>query len=126
MARVMIVPLVLAAFAASAGAEIRVEGPASNVHVDARGATVADVLTVLAGRFNLRVRGTVGERRISADFDGSLRYVISRVLDGYNYVIRTRTDGLEVIVLDTASPYAVPAPVYAPPTYPAARLRRDE
>jgi len=87
---------------------------------------VADVLAALAERFGLRVRGTVGDRRISADFDGSLRRVIARVLDGYNYVIRTRGDGLEVMVLDAASPNAVPPPVYAPPTYPAAKLRRNE
>ncbi len=126
MARVMIVPLVLAAYAASARAEIRVEGPASDVHIDARDATVGDVLAALAERFGLRVRGSVGDRRISADFDGSLRQVITRVLDGYNYVIRTRGDGMEVMVLSTSSPHAMPAPIYSPPTYPAAKLRRDE
>jgi hypothetical protein len=123
---VIVVPLLIAAHVASACAEIRVEGVASNLHLDARDATVADVLAVLAERFGLRVRGTVGGRRISADFDGSLRRVIAHVLDGYNYVIRTRGDGLEVMVLDPASPNAVPAPIYAPPTYPAAKLRRDE
>jgi hypothetical protein len=41
-------PLLFAAHAASARAEIRVEGSASNVHVAARDATVADVLVALA------------------------------------------------------------------------------
>ncbi len=124
--RAMIVPLILAPYAASVRAEIRVEGRASDVHVDARDATVADVLAALSERFGLRVRGSVGDRRMSADFDGSLRHVITRVLDGYNYVVRTRSDGFEVTVFDAASPNAVPPPVYAPPTYPAAKLRRDE
>jgi hypothetical protein len=126
MARVMIVPLVLAAYAAPARAEIRVEGSASDLHIDARDAPVADVLGALAKRFGLRIRGTVGDRHISADFDGSLHRVIARVLDGYDYVIRTRGEGMEVTVLGTASSHAVPSPIYAPPTYPAAKLRRDE
>ena len=119
-------PLLIAAHAASARAEVRVEGAASNLHLDARDATVADVLAVLAERFGLRVRGAVGGRRISGDFDGPLRRVIARVLDGNNYVIRTRGDGLEVMVLDAASPNAVPPPMHAPPTYPTAKRRRDE
>ena len=119
--------LVIAAHAAAAHAEIRIEGSASSVRVEARDATVADVLAALAGRFALRVRGTAGDRRIiSADFDGPLRRVIARVLDGYDYVIRARGDGLEVMVLGTASSNAVASPVYRVPTYPAAHLRRDE
>ena len=90
---VIVAPLLIAAHVASACAEIRVEGSASSVHVDARDATVADVIAALAERFSLRVRGAVGDRRISADFDGSLRQVIARVLDGYNYVMQTRGDG---------------------------------
>ncbi len=118
--------LVIAAHAGSARAEIRVQGSASGVHVEARNATIADVLAALAERFPLRVRGAAGDRRISAEFDGPLRRVIARMLEGYNYVIRTRGDGLEVMVLGVASPNAVPAPIYRAPTYPTAKLRRDE
>lgn len=124
MTYAIVLPLLAAA--APARAEIRVEGSASNVHVDARDAPVADVLATLGQRFGLRIRGAVGDGRISAHLDGSLRRVIARLLDGYNYVIRTDDDGLEVMVLNPASRYAVPPPIYAPPTYPAAKLRRDE
>jgi len=120
------VPLFIAVHAALARAEIRVEGSASNVHVDAREAKVDDVLVALAQRFGLHVRGAVGDRRITAEFDGTLRQVIPRLLYGYNYVIQTRGEVLEVMVLDKAQPYAVPPPVYAPSTVPAAKLRRDE
>jgi hypothetical protein len=118
--------LVIVARAGSARAEIRIEGSASSVRVEARDAAVADVLAALAERFALHVRGAAGDRRISADFDGPLRRVIARVLEGYDYVIRTSGDGLEVTVLGTASSNAVAPPVYRVPTYPAARLRRDE
>ena len=126
MAYAIMVPLLIAAHTALARAEIHITGSASNVHVDARDATVAGVLAALAERFGLRVFGTVRDRRISADFDGSLRQVIKRVLDGYNYVIGPRGDRIEVMVLGTASSEAVPPPLYPVPTYPAAKLRRDE
>ena len=126
MAYAIMVPLMIAAHTALARAEIHIKGSASNVHVDARDATVADVLAALAERFGLSVRGTVRYRLISADFDGSLRQVIKRVLDGYNYVIGPRGDGTEVMVLGTASSQAVPPPLYPVPTYPATKLRRDE
>ena len=122
----IMVPLMIAAHTALARAEIHIKGSASNVHVDARDATVADVLGALAEHFGLSVRGTVRDRRISADFDGSLRQVIKRVLNGYNYVIGPRGDGIEVMVLGIASSEAVPPPLYPVPTYPAAKLRRDE
>ena len=120
------VPLLVAAHAAPARAEVRIEGTASNVHVDARDASTAAILAALAQRFNLRVSGTVRDRRISADYDGSLRHVIARLLDGYNYVIRTGSDGLEVTVVDASGTHPVAPPIYRVPPYPTAHLRRDE
>jgi hypothetical protein len=120
--------LLVAAHAAPAPGpdDVSVGGTAANVHVGAHDARVVDVLAVLAQRFNLRVHGPVGDRRVSADFDGSLRRVIAYLLDGYDYIVRMRGDELEVTVLSAASSHAAPAPVYAPPTHPVAKLRRDE
>jgi len=126
LAAYALVLLAMAAHAAPGQPEIRVEGSASSVHLNARDATRTDILAALAKRFDLRFRGAAGDGRITADFDGPLRRVIASVLNGYDYVIRTHDDGLEVILLETSSPKAVLAPVYAPPTYPTARLRRDE
>jgi hypothetical protein len=106
-------------------AEIRVQGQADNVRVEARDATVAEILAALGERFALSYRGTTGSRGLTATFEGPLRRVVARALDGYNYVIRERGDGLEVIVLTTQSPYAVPAPPFAPPTVPSRRQRQD-
>ena len=118
--------LAVAADAAPAHAEVRVEGSASSVRIDARNATRADILAALAQRFDMRVRGAVPDGRINVALDGPLRRVIARVLAGYNYVIGTRGGRLDVLVLDMASPNAVAPPVYRVPTYPAAHLRRDE
>lgn len=118
--------LFFAIHAAPASAEVSVGGSASNVHMDVRDARLTDVLAVLVQRFHLRVHGAVEDRRVSANFDASLRRVIAYLLDGNDYVIRMQGDLLEVTVLNAASLHAVPAPVYAPPTYPVAKLRRDE
>jgi hypothetical protein len=107
-------------------AETRVQGQADDVRVEARDASVAEILAALGERFALRYRGTPGSGGITATFEGSLRQVVARVLTGYNYVIAARRDGLEVIVLTAESPYAVPAPVIAPPTYPAKNTRRTD
>ena len=107
-------------------AAVRVQGQAGDVRVEAHDATVAEILAALGERFALRYRGTTGSDGVTATFDGSLRYVVGRVLDGYNYFIETRGDGLEVVVLGAASSDPVPAPVYAPPTYPAKNVRRTD
>ena len=120
------VALLAAAHAAPAPAEVNVSGASSNVHMEVRDAPLGDILTALGQRFNLRIHGTVGDRRVSAHFEASLRRVLAYLLDGYDYVIRMNGDLLEVTVLNAASQHAVPAPVYAPPTYPVAKLRRDE
>jgi hypothetical protein len=80
----------------------------------------------LGERFALRYRGTTGSGGVTATFEGPLRRVVGRVLDGYDYVIETRGDGLEVVVLGAASSHAVPAPVFMPPTFPAQNVRRTD
>jgi hypothetical protein len=106
-------------------AEVRVQGDAGDVLLEARDATVADILAALGERFALHYRGTPQSRGLTLTFEGPLRRVVARALDGYNYVIRERADGLEVIVLSTTSPYAVPAPPFAPPTVPSRRQHAD-
>ena len=110
----------------SARAEIRVQGQADDVLVEAHDATVADILAALGKRFALRYRGTTGSDGVTATFEGPLRRVVARVLAGYNYVIADHRDGMEVIVLSAEGAHAVPAPAFAPPTYPAKNTRRTE
>jgi hypothetical protein len=106
-------------------AGVRVEGDARDVHVEARDATVAEILAALAERFALRYRGASGSGGVTANFDGPLRRVVARVLERYNFVIRERADGLDVTVLDTSSPNAVVPPRLPPPSFPSSRQRED-
>ena len=112
--------------ASSLRAEVRVSGPAGDVRIEAHDATVAEILTALGERFALRYRGTTAGDGVTATFEGPLRRVVGRVLDGYNYVIEPRGEGLEVLVLGAASSGAVAAPMYAPTTRPAKNVRRTD
>ena len=128
--RPIALPIAGALFAAvlcdSVHAEVRVQGQADAVRVEARDATVAEILAALGERFALRYRGTPGGGAITDTFEGPLRRVVARVLTGYNYIIAARHDGLEVFVLSAGSPYAVPAQPFAPPTVPARVIRRQD
>jgi hypothetical protein len=93
-----------------AGAEVRVQGDAKDVRVEARGATVAEILTALAEHDMVKYRGTPGTNGITATFEGPLRRVLARVLEGNDYVIKRGGDTLEVIVLSPGSPAAPSVP----------------
>ena len=99
-----------------AGAEVRVQGRADDVRVEARGATAAEILAALGEHYAMRYRGTPSGGDLTATFHGPLRQVVARVLAGNDYVIKRGGDGLEVIVLGRASsgaiPPAVPAAVF--------------
>jgi hypothetical protein len=118
---VTIAGVLLAALSADGlRAEIRVQGQAGDVRVEARDATVAEILAALGERFTLRYRGPTVSRSVTATFEGPLRRVVARVLAGTNYVIQARGDGLDVIVLSTGSPAA------AAPALPVTATRRRE
>jgi hypothetical protein len=102
--------VLVAAFHGSAIAEIRVQGSADEVRVEARDATPAEILAALGDHFALSFRGETASRGLTATFEGPLREVVKRVLEGYNYVINSKDDGLEVIVVSPESPTAVPPP----------------
>jgi hypothetical protein len=92
------------------GADVRVQGSADAVRVEARDATRAQIFAALASRFALSYRGSTDGRIFDGTFEGPLRDVVKHVLDGYNYMINTKDHGLEVVVVGPASDVAVPPP----------------
>ena len=101
--------LITAPLGHAIGADVRVQGSADAVRVEARDATGTEILAALASRFALSYHGST-DSRFNGTFKGPLREVVKRVLDGYNYVINTRDDGLDVVVVGPASGVAVPPP----------------
>jgi len=92
--------------------ELRVQGPADNVRIEANGVTVVEILTALGQHYPLRYRGTPESGSVMDTFQGPLRRVLVRVLKGNDFVIKGGDDGFEVIVL-RREPRSAPPPITA-------------
>jgi hypothetical protein len=107
--------------AGAAGASLQVNGDPASVRLQARRTSVASALAALGAAYHVTIRSAVmlDELR-DGTFTGSLRYVIARLLNGYNYVIEE--DGaatLDVLVVGKSDGKATPAP-----TMPVVRQHR--
>ena len=86
-------------------AETKVDGDAAAVKLQARDASVEEILAALHERYGVVYRGLpAATRRINATFEGPLNRVVAHVLDGYDFVIKRNADTLDVVVLNGGSP----------------------
>jgi hypothetical protein len=87
------------ALATIARAEVHVEGDSTAARVTTSQETISEVLSALAAALHFRYRTAVRlDASANAVYSGSLREVIARLLDGYNYVIRGNHGAIEIIV----------------------------
>ena len=111
-----------------ARAETHVGGEPAALHLEAQNATLQEVLTALRSSFGLKIQTSTStdlNRSVSGTYNGSLREVITRLLDGYDFFVRKLGDDLEVVVVGfSASAGTVPRPEIAEPARRPA-LRRD-
>ena len=86
-----------------ASAEVHVEGSPAVVRVSTGRDTISDVLSALAATFNVRYRTAIPlDAAADATYSGSLQQVISRLLDGYNYMVKTDdSKTTEIVVFGT-------------------------
>ena len=84
-------------------AQTTITGAEDGLRVEARDASVQEVLAALGTKFGLRYRNiTVLDRRIDGTYEGSLHRVVTRLLDGSSYVLSTGGGHIEVIMLSAA------------------------
>jgi len=105
--------------ATAASAEVHVEGNLTALRLTASGDALADVLSAFGALSPVTTRTSVplnGE--VSGAYSGSLSQVVSRLLDGYNYVIKQDAGLTEIIVFGRRGEAAV-----APRAAPAAATR---
>lgn len=114
---VLVVAILMIVIAHSVRAEVRVEGDARAVRIEASQASVTDVLTALGPSFNVRFRTAMPLHGvIDGTFTGPLDQVIPKVLGGYNYVLKKERNSIELNVLGTRGTRAV---FIEPPKAPA-------
>jgi hypothetical protein len=98
-----------------ASAEVHVEGSPGAVSVTTSRDTISHVLSALAVTFDVQYRTAIPlDTAADATYSGSFRQVISRLLDGYNYVIKEDdSKTTEIVVLgkrgEAHSPPKAPA-----------------
>ena len=106
-ARLRVSAILLAALypAHSVRAEASITGDSDFMRVEARDAAVEEVMAALGASFGLRYRSTAPlGRRITGIYEGSLQRVVASLLDGYDFVVKTSTEGVEVMVYRAAKP----------------------
>ena len=102
-------------------AEVRVNGDARAVQLDATQSNVAEVLSALATAYGLRVKTSRAlDRPVGGTYSGSLAQIVSRMLEGYNYFIRHQASEIEVTVIGLQGD--PPAARPRPPPNPAMSL----
>lgn len=90
---------------------VRLAGNADTLRLEARHATVADVLAAMGRAFGLHYRSPVAlDEPISGIYAGSLGRVLARVLAGYDYTIKHRDHAVDVSVLGKHGAVEVSAP----------------
>jgi hypothetical protein len=100
-----------------APAEVRVEGTVAAVRVTTNKDAIPDVLSAFGTAFNVRYRTSVPlDGNASSAYSGSLAQVISRLLDGYNYVIAHDQETIEIVVLGRRGEPFIPVQKPAPST----------
>jgi len=97
--------LAVAAFCATASAEVRVsDAGGGRLTVEARNASLHEVLDALRAVRPLRLHSKDAlTRTVTGTYSGSLPLVLSRILDGYNHVIHQTAEGIELDVVGAAT-----------------------
>ena len=112
-----------------ARAEVHVEGGPAVVRVTTSRDTISDVLSALATKFNIPYRTAIPlDAAANTTYSGSFREVIARLLDGYNYIIKTDdSKTTEIVVFGKRGEFVVPpkAPTDQPETA-SAQSNTDE
>jgi hypothetical protein len=92
----------LAIAPAAAFAAPQVGGNPEAVSIDAKNSSIKEILSALSQQFYVRFQSTANlDKQLTGTYEGSLRRVVPRLLEGYNFIIRTNQGRIEVTVLGT-------------------------
>jgi hypothetical protein len=97
-------------------AETRLTGQVDAIRMEARDASIEDVLTALGATYGLRFRTETSlGAHITGTFTGPLVKVVAQVLNGYDYVSKSTNGAVEVAVVGVVGDrQAVPSPATLP------------
>jgi hypothetical protein len=104
-------------------AEVRLSGTPDRVVLTTNDATLAEILAALRSAFDVEVRFQGGTaRKFTGMYTGSVRHVLSRLLMGEDYVLRSDPDGISIRLLGNSAADSSAAPSNLPLAAPGSRL----
>jgi hypothetical protein len=126
--RLVVLAIASGALAASGGnaahSQVLVDGKPDAVHIEARDVSVQEVLDALQAKFVLRYRTSdVLDTRMTGTFNGPLRRVAARILDGYDFAMKITPQGIDVLVLRQHAPEERSVAATASPTHDGSPAR---
>ena len=85
---------------APVGAETQIRGSQDDLQVSIQNGSIKEVLDALSGNFNLSYRiPSISNLNISGVYTGTLYRVLTRILDGNDYVVETSDNGIKIIII---------------------------
>src|SRR5690348_10441262 len=83
----------------AASAATQIDGAADGLRVNARDATIIEILDALKSRFKLTYQARAYDRQpLTGIYSGTLRAALGQILEGNNYVLKSSDEGLEVVI----------------------------
>ncbi|HLN37812.1 MAG TPA: hypothetical protein VK337_08530 [Xanthobacteraceae bacterium] len=105
-------------------ADVHVSGTQNRFVLQTQDATIREILAALSSAFDLDVK-LKGDsaRKFTGAYSGSLRQVLSRLLTGEDYILRSASDGMSIILLGASTADSVIGrPALQLPATPGSRL----
>ena len=80
--------------------ETRVRGNPNAVSVEVKDASVKEILVALTNTFDVHFRSSANlEKKLTGTYEGTLQQVVTHVLSGYNFVVKSGERGIEITLL---------------------------
>ena len=89
-------------------AETRVSGIPDALSIEAQNASVEEILVALSNAFDVHFRSSANlETRLTGTYQGSLQQVVTNVLKGYTFIMKSKEQGIEITLLGSGKAIAV-------------------
>jgi hypothetical protein len=104
-------------------AEVRLSGTQERIVIQANGATIAEILAALRSAFDLEVKlkGATA-RTFTGEYSGSVRQVLLRLLAGEDYILRSDSEGMSIVLIGKSAADNAAKWSGLPPPAPGSRL----
>jgi len=103
----------------------RVAGGIDAIKVEARDASLAEVLAAVSARAGVKIRlSNLPDQRIDGSFEGPLRWVLARLLAGRSYIARYSDGTLDIVGVSASGPPPNATTADPPPPAPVRAVGR--